>query len=161
MGTCNYITQSDFDLYTVEYKSLSEEEIEDFIIETGDIYDEELERQVFYEDEYRQATQLADELNRELMFYQIEIRSGYYDGLQTIIYGTDWQYSFYNIQELDNKDCHYFFDMCKSKVIRKHKAEVNKINKKLLPLFKKELGFDHVRCIGVFSSGEAIYERVK
>ena len=51
--------------------------------------------------------------------------------------------------------------MCRSIAIRKYKAEINRINKKLLPLFEKELGFDHIRCIGVFSNGEAIYERVK
>lgn len=161
MGTCNYITQKDFDLYTTEYSRLTQEEIEDFIIETGEIYDEELERQVFYEDKYRQANRLADKINKELIFYNICIKDGYYEGFQTIIYGTNWQYSFHHIEELNNKDCQYFFGMCRSKVIRKHRAEVNRINKKLLPLFKKELGFNRIRCIGVFSNGEAIYERVK
>lgn len=161
MGTCNYITQNDFDLYTIEYSKPTQEEIEDFMIETGEIFNEEFDRQIFYEDIYREAEQLADKLNKELMFYQIEIRSGYYDGLQTFIQGPDWYDGYYNIEDMSNYDSHYYFGMCRSKAIRKHNAEVNRINKKLLPLFQKELGFDHIKCVGVFSNGEAIYERIK
>lgn len=160
MGTCNYISQDNFDLYITEYE-VDEEYIKEYEEINECEFDEEWDSQMFYKDIYMQAERLANKLNEELMFYQIEIRSGYYDGLQTIIQGTDWYDSYYNIEDVSNDDCHYYFDMCRSKAIRKHNTEVNKINKKLLPLFEKELGFDHIRCIGVFSSGEAIYERVK
>lgn len=159
MGTCNYTSQDDFDLYIIEYEA-SEEYIKEYEEINECEFDEEWDSQIFYEDIYREAERLANKLNEELMFYQIEIRSGYYDGLQTIVQGTDWYDSYYNIEDVSNDDCHYYFDMCRSKAIRKHNAEINKINKKLLPLFEKELGFDHIRCIGVFSNGEAIYERV-
>ena len=141
MGTGNYITQSDFDLYTIE--------------EVGNETYEELELI------YNKAKWLATSLNNELTFYKIIITEGYYVGLQTFVQGTEWQTQTEYLEELSNEDCHYYFGMCRSKAIRKHKAEVNRINKKLLPLFKKELGFDHIKCIGVFSNGEAIYERVK
>lgn len=160
MGTRNYISQDNFDLYITEYE-VDEEYIKEYEEINECEFDEEWDSQMFYEDIYMQAERLANKLNEELMFYQIEIRSGHYDGLQTIIQGTDWHDSYYNIEDVSNDDCHYYFDMCRSKAIRKHNAEVNKINKKLLPLFEKELGFDHIRCIGVFSNGEAIYERVK
>lgn len=160
MGTCNYISQNNFDLYVISYE-VDEEYIKEYEEVNGYEFDEEWDCQIFYEDIYREAERLANKLNEELMFYQIEIRSGYYDGLQTIIQGTDWYDSYYDIEDVSNDDCHYYFDMCRSKAIRKHNAEVNKINKKLLPLFEKELGFDHIRCIGVFSNGEAVYERVK
>lgn len=140
MGTCNYITQSDFDLYVMQ--------------ERGDETYEELELM------YDEAKRLATSLNNELIFYKIRIECGYYCGLQTIIDQTDWDY-YNDVEDMDNEACHYYFGMCRSKAIRKHKAEVNRINKKLLPLFEKELGFDHIKCIGVFSNGEAIYERVK
>lgn len=156
MGTCNYITQKDFDLYTVEYSKPTQEEIEDYMIETGEMFDEDFDREIFYDDTCREAERLARELSKELMFHDIEITSGYYSGIQTYI-----KEYYDDIEQLDNEDCHYHFDMCRSIAIRKYKAEVNKINKKLLPLFEKELGFDHIRCIGVFSNGEAIYERVK
>ena len=141
MGTCNYITQSDFDLYIIE--------------EVGNETYEELELI------YNEAKWLATSLNNELTFYKIIITEGYYVGLQTFIQGTEWQIQTKYFEELSNEDCHYYFGMCRSKAIRKHKAEVNRINKKLLPLFKKKLGFDHIRCVGVFSNGEAIYERIK
>lgn len=160
MGTCNYKSQSKFDLYVKIYE-VDKEYIKQYEEENGYEFDERFDRQIFYEDIYREAEQLADELNKELMFYQIEIRSGYYDGLQTFIQGTDWHDGYYNIEDMSNYEYHYYFDMCRSKAIRKYNAEVNRINKKLLPLFKKELGFERIRCIGVFSNGEAIYERVK
>lgn len=140
MGTCNYKSQKDFDLYTIE--------------EVGDETYEELELI------YNEAKWLATSLNNELTFYKITITEGYYVGLQTFVETGDWNY-YNNIEDMDNEACNYYFGMCRSKAIRKHKAEVNRINKKLLPLFKRELGFDHIRCIGVFSNGEAIYERVK
>ena len=160
MGTCNYISQSDFDLYTIEYSKPTQEEIENFMIETGEIFDEDFDCEIFYDDTYRQAEWLAESINKELTFYEIRIKCGYYDGIQTFVGQTDWDY-YNNIEDMDNDACQYYFGMCRSKAIRKHNAEVNRINKKLLPLFEKKLGFDHIRCVGVFSNGEAIYERIK
>lgn len=160
MGTCNYIAQSDFDLYTIEYSKPTQEEIENFMIETGDIFDEDFDSEMFYYDTYKNAEWLAKRINKELIFYKIRIKCGYYCGLQTIIDQTGWDY-YNDVEDMDNDACKYYFGMCRSKAIRKYKAEINRINKKLLPLFEKELGFDHIKCIGVFSNGEAIYERVK
>lgn len=160
MGTCNYITQSDFDLYTIEHSKPTQEEIENFMIETGEMFDEDFDCEMFYRYTYEDAELLAERINKELTFYKIKIGCGYYDGIQTFVDHSHWDY-YNNVEDMDNDACKYYFGMCRSKAIRKHKAEVNKINKKLLPLFEKELGFDHIRCIGVFSNGEAIYERVK
>ena len=159
MGTCNYISQADFDLYTIEY-NVDEEYIKEYEEINECEFDEEWDSQIFYEDMYREAERLANKLNDELIFYEIDIKDGYYCGLQTIIKGTDWNDYYFEVEDMDNEECYYYFDMCRSKALRKHQAEINKINKKLLPLFEKELGFDHIRCIGVFNNGEAIYERV-
>ena len=161
MGTCNYITQSDFDLYTIEYSSPTQEEIEDFMIETGEMFDEDFNSEIFYYDMCRDAERLAERINKELTFYKIKIGCGYYYGIQTLIHGTNWYNYYNNVEDMDNDACKYYFGMCRSKAIRKYKAEINRINKKLLPLFEKELGFDRIRCIGIFSNGEAIYERIK
>lgn len=159
MGTCNYISQNNFDLYITEYE-VDEEYIKEYEEENECEFDIEFDSELFYEDTYREAERLANKLNEELMFYQIEIRSGYYDGLQTIIQPTDWYDGYNNVEDISNDDCNYYFDMCRSKAIRKYKAEVNKINRRILPKFKKQLGFEHIRCVGVFSNGEAVYERV-
>ena len=145
MGTCNFVTQSDFDLY---------------------IYDEDLDN-TLDEDEaiakynsgvisvFEAGTHLAKEFNKELIFHDIEIECGYYTGIQTYIK------NYYNdIEYFDNDDCHYHFNMCRSKALRKYKAEVKRINKRLLPKFKTELGFEQIKLVGVFSNGEAIYQRV-
>lgn len=160
MGTCNYITQSDFDLYTIEYSKPTQEEIENFMIETGEIFDEDFDCEMFYYDTFQNAECLAKRINKELTFYKIRIKYGYYCGLQTIIDQTDWDY-YNDVEDMDNDACKYYFGMCRSEAIRKYKAEINRINKKLLPLFEEELGFNHIRCVGVFSNGEAIYERIK
>lgn len=145
MGTCNFVTQSDFDLY------IYDEDLDDTLDEDTAINDYDFSMACVYEESKR----LAKELSKDLMFHDIEIESGYYTGIQTYV-----KKYYEDIEQLDNDDCYYHFDMCRSKAIRKYNAEVNKINKKLLPLFEKELGFDHIRCIGVFSNGEAVYERV-
>lgn len=145
MSTCNYTTQSDFNLY------IYDEDLDDTLDEDTAINDYDFSMACVYEESKR----LAKELSKELMFHDIEIKSGYYTGIQTYV-----KKYYEDIEQLDNEDCHYYFDMCRSKAIRKYKAEVKRINKKLLPKFKTELGFDHIKCVGVFSNGEAIYERV-
>lgn len=145
MSTCNFVTQSDFDLY------IYDEDLDDTLNEDVAIAEYDFSMTCVYEESRR----LAKELSKELIFHDIEIEAGYYAGIQTFVKGY-----YDDIEQLDNDDCHYHFDMCRSKAIRKYKAEVNKINKKLLPLFKKEIGFDHIECVGVFSNGEAIYQRV-
>jgi hypothetical protein len=160
MGTCNYIIQSDFDLYTIEYKRPTQEEIENFIIATGEMFDEDFDTEIFYYDMYRDAERLADRINKELIFYKIKIGCGYYNGIQTFVDQSDWDY-YNNVEDMDNDACKYYFGMCRSKAIRKYKAEVKRINKRLLPKFKTKLDFDRIICVGVFSNGNAIYERIK
>lgn len=150
MGTCNYITQSDFDLYIYD-EDLDETLDEDEAIEQYDF------RSMYV---FENSKQLAKKLSKDLTFHNIEIKAGYYTGIQTFVTHSHWDY-YNNVEDMDNDACKYYFGMCRSIAIRKHKAELNRINKKLLPLFEKELGFDHIRCIGVFSNGEAMYERVK
>lgn len=150
MSTCNYTTQSDFDLY------IYDEDLDNTLDENSAINNYDFSMACVYEESRR----LAKELSKDLMFYNIEIGCGYYTGIQTQLVATDWQAQVDYFEQLDNDDCHYYFDMCRSKAIRKYKAEVNKINKKLLPLFKKEIGFEQIKLVGVFSNGEAIYQRV-
>lgn len=146
MGTCNYTTQNDFDLYIYD----------EYLDETLDIDKARANYDFNMAHICEEAERLAVKLSSILTFHDIQIKCGYYAGIQTYI-----QKYHHNIEQLDNEDCQYYYGMCRSKTIRKYSAEVNKINKKLLPLFQKELGFNRIRCIGVFSNGEAIYEKVK
>lgn len=150
MGTCNFVTQSDFDLY------IYDEDLGNTLDEDEAIAQRDFSMMYTYEESKR----LANSLNEQLMFYNIEIRSGYYTGFQTQLVATDWQAQVECFEQLVNEDCHYYFGMCRSKALRKYKAEVKRINKKLLPKFKTELGFEQIKLVGVFSNGEAVYRRV-
>lgn len=143
MGTCNFITQSKFNLYVYDID-----------------FEDEIQYQFDMEYAYEEAQELADELNQQLEFYQITIKSGYYAGIQTYLNSSGWRDYADSIEDMDNEACHYYFGCCRSKAIKKHNAEVNRINKKLLPLFKTQNNFIQLQCVGVFSNGEAVYKKI-
>lgn len=140
MSTANFYNQKNFDLYIKVYES--NEGYSDF------------EAQMFYDDifnGYDGFKEVIEKFNDDLTFHSLEFKSGYYDGVQLYVNTTE------NPHELDNEDCKYYFDMCRSQAIRKYNAEINKINKwmkKVAVMY----GWKKLNCLGVFSSGEAIYE---
>lgn len=146
MGTCNYCTSNGFDLY------IYDEDLDDTLDK-----DEAIDTYNFYmRCAYEEACELVNKINSLLTFYKLEIRDGYYTGIQIVI---DDLHPY--IEDYDNNDCHYEFDMCRSVALRKKEAERKRINKKFLPRFKNELCWEQIRIVGVFSNGEAIYERVR
>lgn len=99
---------------------------------------------------------LAKEINDTLQFYTVEVKSGYYRGLQFTVDSEndiDPEHPWFN-----NEDARYWFDECRSKVLRKAKSELNKIRKWLLNL--KKHGYIELGCLGVFDNGEAVYSVV-
>lgn len=100
-------------------------------------------------------------LSEGLEFFAVRLESGYYAGVQ---FDVDWK----NIrgwgcagdpEELDNDDAHFYFDCCRSEMLRRYQRERRKLAKKLKELADFH-GFEEIRCVGVFSNGEAVYERV-
>jgi len=81
---------------------------------------DELETE-FDEIAYQIDTELIEhnlnEFNDELSFFKVVLHSGYYRGVQTLVECEN------DPHELDNSDCHYCWDMCRSKAIRKHESE--------------------------------------
>lgn len=155
MSTPNFETQDDFDLYVsnMEYETLDEDDEP-----TGE-----------YEFDYGlyDATQsfIDDVLNKQLEFFKITLESGYYVGVQsyvvprTIYYGDD-SYDFINYYEdYDGKDIYAYFGYNKHVLKQKILKEIKFINEKLLPQLK-EYTFEQIKCVGIFSNGEAVYERV-
>lgn len=93
-----------------------------------------------------------ERFNASLTFFKVELRSGYYRGIQTLVKCPN------DPHDLCNDDCRYYWDMCRSKAIRKHEAEERKVVK-----FLKEMKGGPVKeltCVGIFSNGEAIYQYV-
>ncbi len=105
-----------------------------------------------------------------ITLFNVEVRSGYYDGLELIvtsdISGLDVN-DITNIESLkenwDNDDMRCYFGHLaeyKSQIIPKIKAEINRMDKQVLPYIADNTGFRRINCIGVFSNGEGIYEWV-
>ena len=159
MGTCNFWTMDDFDLVVMDDEKmlnvfLGEEffeerkaEIEDYD-PMGDI---ELAWELFKED----IDPLVDDLNDKLEWYNIGIKSGYYDGVQFYI-DTEWL----PIEEWDDDDCYGEFGCDKESTIEGIANEKKAIND-FLDTMVKDYGFERIRCVGTFNSGEAVYEKVE
>lgn len=100
-----------------------------------------------------------DEINKELAFFQVGLESGYYVGVQ---FDVSFKKTYYgnelDPEELDNEDAHYYFDCCRSVMLRRYQRERRKLDKKLREL-AAALDFEEIVCIGHFSNGEAVYER--
>lgn len=101
-----------------------------------------------------------DEINKELAFFEVGLQSGYYVGVQ---FDVDWKDirgwgAAGDPEELDNEDAHFYFDCCRSVMLRKYERERRKLGKKLAQL-AEDFGFVEIVCIGHFSNGEAVYER--
>ena len=160
MSICNFETQKDFDLYIACYELPTEDEQEQYIIETGQQYNAEFESHIFYQDAIENFNFLVKNFlkqkNRSLQFFKPELKDGYYSGIQTYFEFVN-QY-FDGIDDMDNEDAHYYFDMNKSTLKRKYQSEINFINKKLLPYIKNNSDFERLQLVEVFSNGEAIYE---
>ena len=180
MSTPNFHTQKNFGLYIQSFEPISLEEYaaEEFqfddyhypeyeaavsdewkqhILEKSYNETMDLWNQAFYEDillGYDGFKCAMDDFNNTLIFHEITFKSGYYDGLQLYVEEKE------NPNELDNDDCHYYYDMCRSQAIRKYDAEVRKINRWMNKVATLH-GWKELNCIGIFSNGEAIYEYAK
>jgi hypothetical protein len=102
------------------------------------------------EGEIRDALEM---INRKLLFHKIELKSGYYSGVQFFVEKE------HDVGEMNNEDCRYEFGLFLSQAKRRHRSEINKVGK-FLKKTAIGYGFKRYRCIGIFSNGEAIYEPV-
>lgn len=178
MSTPNFHTQKNFSLYIQAFEPISLEEYEAEEFQYDDYHYPEYEvavsdewkkhileksynetmqfwNETFYDDilnGYDGFKGKMEEFNDTLTFHEIVFKSGYYDGVQLYVEEKEE-----NPHELDNEDCRYYYDMCRSQAIRKYDAEIHKINRwmeKVAP----EYGWRELHCLGIFSNGEAIYQ---
>lgn len=173
MSTCNFETMHDFPLYLWDitsenynnYKSGYDFSDEENMSE-NDIYEEivSCETSFICNTFNSELNSILNKFKKQLMFHDIIVKSGYYTGLQIFV-ELNSNFSDYcvhdseDIENLDNEDTKYLFDMCRSQFLIKFYSEISYINKKVLPELAKTFGFEEYNCIGVFSNGEAIYEK--
>ena len=130
--------------------------MENFPLFAFDTTDEDGEPMEWWEiNDFCSAIEAAlEDLNYDFLFHKITLESGYYTGLQFYVEELS------DPNELDNEDCRYEYDLCRSVAIRRYKSEINKINRALRKLATAN-GFEEYYCGGIFSNGEAIYYRVQ
>ena len=180
MSCPNFETQKNFNLYLWDFTRPNDEILNDNIIHseyfedvtnvsdiTESMRDEYAES--MYEWECRDiidnfsstVNDILHTFKRELKFFEITLKDGYYCGLQFYVEEKGYLKDYIctdNIEEdVTNEDTRYYFDMCKSEFIRKYYSEINFINKKLLPKLAKFFNFEEYYCGGIFSNGEAVY----
>ena len=112
-------------------------------------------------DMFSDAEDMAEEMNSSLEFHKITVVGGRYASFQFCVdetYSDKFDLDKDSEYCIDNEDAHYYFDMCRSKVLRAADAEKRKIRKWLNGLIK--FGFNHVVCTEIFSNGEAEYRVV-
>lgn len=152
MATSNFLYQENFDLWAVDFSipvyPLDErgEEMTD-----KDPVD-------YFTDNYavEEAEKKINEANKQLKFYRLSLRDGYYAGTQIEVNGDDAPDEWW----IDSK----YFDFNEYGVNRyilrrMLKAEQRRINEKILPLFKS-IGFEKYGISARFSNGETWYSKI-
>lgn len=172
MGTCNFNSMKNFDLWAVDGSrfyakrcpecdcSNDGDECEICGADLTDVLEEfdDLAEMFFYEDI------LADleEVNKDLLFHEITMESGYYSGLQlyvTLSHAADHAGFTENGPEYaDNESTRYYLDLCRSAAIRKYEAEQRKVNK-ILAKIGRAYGMDKLAIYARFSNGETWYTK--
>lgn len=90
-----------------------------------------------------------------LEFFTITVQGGHYTGMQLLVEEKHPSFP----DSYDNDDCHYYFECCRSRAIRKRAAEVNRV-KRFMRKIAKGHGMDEYYCGDIFSNGEAVYHKV-
>ena len=172
MGTCNFNSMTNFDLWAVGSdrfytKSCPECEYH----QDGDTCElcgadlsdiepdfDDLAEMFFYEDILRDL----EEENTGLLFHEISIESGYYDGLQlyvTLTHAADNAgFTDAGPGYVDNESTRYYLDLCRSAAIRKYEAEQRKVNR-ILAKIGRAYGMDKLAIYARFSNGETWYTK--
>jgi hypothetical protein len=119
---------------------------------------DELAEMFFYEDILREL----EDINRGLLFHEISIKSGYYEGQQlyvTLTNAADHAGFTENGPEYaDNESTRDYLDLCLSAAIRKYEAEQRKVNR-ILAKIGRAYGMDKLAIYARFSNGETWYTK--
>ena len=176
MSCPNFETQENFKLFLWNFERPTDEELNKYILETdedvtnvSDITESMRDKYAenMYEWDCRDiidnfsetVNNILHTLKRELQFFKITLKDGYYCGLQFYVEETG-NIRYIDVEDVDNEETRYYYDMCKSEFLRKYNSEINFINKKLLPKLAKFFGFEEYYCGGMFSNGQALYYKV-
>lgn len=108
------------------------------------------------------AEELARDFTENLIYHNVTVEGGHYCGFQFYVserYEGEFDLDTSSKYCITNDEAHYYFDKCRSLAIREADREKRKI-KKWLENLASAYGYDILVCVGVFSNGEAVYEKV-
>ena len=171
MGTCNFHSMKNFDLWAIDdfyFKICPEcqfggqagDKCEFCGADLSDVSPEfdEITEQIFYEDVLRDL----EEANAGLLFHEITIESGYYEGLQLYVSlsnaADNAGFTDNGPEYADNESTRYYLDLCRSAAIRKYEAEQRKVNR-ILAKIGRAYGMDKLAIYARFSNGETWYTK--
>lgn len=167
MATGNFNTNMNFPLYVTDHSLHFEDNKEWLKEEYPEFNDDELYScymdifwSQFNDDDKLEIDKKLEEMNSNLLFHSIDLKSGYYTGVQFYveelhnIWETDRDGDYW----YDNETCKYEFDLYRSQTERKFNSECNKITK-FLDKISKEFGFQKFNVTARFSNGETLYEK--
>ena len=97
-------------------------------------------------------------LNANYTFHELSAKSGYYSGTQ--FYVTEKFNGYEHMEDIDNDDAHYYYGLCRSRLLRKYEAEVRKVRRDMEKL-AAEYGYMKLCQIACFSNGETVYAPVE
>ena len=177
MSCPNFETQENFKLFLWDFERPSDEELNKYILETDEDVTNVSDITESMRNEYAElmynwecsdivdnfsetVNDILHTLKRELQFFEVTLKDGYYCGLQFYVEETG-NMRYIDVEDVDNEETRYYYDMCKSEFLRKYNSEINFINKKLLPKLAKFFSFEEYYCRGIFSNGEAVYCKVE
>lgn len=133
MSTCNYYTHEDGAPLVV--------------YEADDVQD--------VDDEFERAAMAAEEMAESLEWYRLEVRGGYYVGIQfDYIFRDDRD----RAEDLTPAEARDWYDMSRSELKRKQASERRRIER-WIKGWKRE-GWTELAHVATFSNGEAIYQRI-
>ena len=151
MSAANFHTMAKFPLFVILNESFEYGLAEENGNETDETFFDNDECQDWCEE----VEGRLSKLNTTLLFHKVELKSGYYDGVQFYV---NERYN--DIRVWSKVDYRNEFDMNRSTTLRKYDAEIKRITKALRQIADGH-GMMELNCVGVFSSGEAVYERAK
>lgn len=143
MSTANFRTiDHDIPLYVLDTSELDNEEI-DFVGQN--IFDE------------------LNHFNLDLDLFRVELRSGYYTGLQLFarIQFNGFDYSAEEIANFDDDDADYYTCCYTAEELMQLYEHERQLISQKFELLAADWGLLHLRCFDVFSNGSAVYEEVK
>lgn len=140
MGTCNFCTMKNFNLYALVLEDLNQDD--------DDIID------LLYEDYEREINAELEKLNEKLLFHKVTIKSGYYEGFQLYV---ECEHDLDKYKDYDDDDCDYYFDMSREEAYKKFYEEITFINEQMGEI-AENIGLTKLTVVGRFSDGTAVYK---